>query len=722
MKFLRLQALAFIFIFTMSGSLSSQIRGYVLDMETKEPLSGANVYLKVSRIGTTTNLNGYFILSATFNKVKNDTLVISYLGYEDSFIAISDYNDNSTTYLNPGSLTLDQTINIYAERLDLARQEIPHMKEAVSAAELERYGTSEISDLFKRMPSVRVEGNDLDGRHVQIRGSNSSEVNVYLDGVLINSLSFSNAADLTVIPTEYIYKLEVLKGSNLPLLGKGAFGGVLNILSKKDVNSSVMLKTKVGDYDTRYYIGYINLPLMHNIFINYFGQYNEMKPEIEYFPGERFSEKSTNDFIKSRKHNHNLSIDYFTDFGQFRTKLFLYRFEYDKPEWYNERNNYLLAFTFNGKNDFNTVISYLNSKDKINRYILETNQNISEYESQNINIKLSKKYIYKISSIQLVGEYFHDELESFASLKKPAGTFTYNKTSLYDNRAGFAGIFSFEDQYDSLGTLQWKTFLGLRGDISAGGHKDLTNTLGLELRWRRYNWEFKPYFNYGRNAKYPTLLESAYVGDLITYNSTDTTSHQLEPEYNTSFELGSLARYSLARAFLSHIDFSLAYFYNSMYNKILRRPFGDYITQSQIGRNTTQGAEASIKAKEIFKRFDVTASFTGLDISNPLLYEFKPETSFNFQVDYFSQFGLYLTAVYFNEGKSYAWYFDAANELRTQEIEPNWDVDVSLGYKFNISRLNLNMQVSGYNLFDNSEFKFYYLKKRYIQASLSIQY
>jgi len=283
----------------------------VADAKTKEPLTGAEVYLLNRMTGATTDHEGAFHLVLRGVVTKRDTLIISYVGYLTLKIPAQHFENGRTFLLHPKTLQLGEAIQVYAERLDLARQEIPHSKEEIGVDELERYGSGEISDLFKRMSSVRVEGNDLDGRRVQIRGSNASEVNVYLDGVLINGLSPDYTADLTIIPTENIYKLEVLKGSNLPLLGSGAFGGVLNILSRQDMDNRLLLKYKAGSFDSRYYIGSFNIPVKNKVFVSYFGQYSEMRPEIEFFTEERFGEKTRAEYVESKE----LHFEFYVDKG-----------------------------------------------------------------------------------------------------------------------------------------------------------------------------------------------------------------------------------------------------------------------------------------------------------------------------------------------------------------------------------------------------------------------
>ncbi len=734
MKFIRYAAIL-VLVYSILNA-QTIFKGIVLDGKTREPLAGAEVYLQNRMTGATTDRDGYFnIVLRGVELTTRDTLIISYIGYHIYRIPATDFKSGSVIELLPRTLLLGEAIQVYAERLDLARQEIPHSKDEMNADELERYGTGEIGDIFKRMSSVRVEGNDLDGRRVQIRGSNASEVNVYIDGVLINGLSPDYTADLTIIPTENIYKLEVLKGSNLPLLGSGAFGGVLNILSRQDMDNRLMLKYKAGSFDSRYYIGSFNLPIKDKVFVSYFGQYNEMRPEIEFFTEERFEEKTKAEYIESKKMNHNLNLDYLFHGGQLRAKVFNYRFDYTKPYWQNKRNNMLYALTLNTESDWNAVLSFMNSNDEIKRYIVESNKYISEFESRSLTFKISKRINFSASSLQFTADYFHDELTRYAKQEDSTGTYTYNRADLYNNRTGLSTIFSFKDRLDTLRNLRWKTYISLRGDLSANGYSDLTYTLGAEVVWQKNNWELKPYFNFGTNAKYPTLLESAYAGNLRkSLSGADTAFSELEPEYNNSAELGARYRLAFENRIVRRFQASLALFRNAIYNKILKRPEGGQIYQTQIGTNTTKGFEISAGFIGFLKCFDLSASYTGLDISNPLFYEYKPEKNYNFRLDYISRFGFYFTALYFYEGKSFAWYFDLTRQnteegseyelLRplTHEIPSFYDFDVSLGYRFGLGKVKCNVQVSGYNIMDNAGFKYYYLKKQYFQVSLAIQY
>lgn len=74
-------------LFFCLNSFSQTFNGIVLEASTNQPLEGVSVYFDNTTIGTITNEKGEF--SINFNDAVQSTLVISFLGYQKSFI--SDY-------------------------------------------------------------------------------------------------------------------------------------------------------------------------------------------------------------------------------------------------------------------------------------------------------------------------------------------------------------------------------------------------------------------------------------------------------------------------------------------------------------------------------------------------------------------------------------------------------------------------------------------------------
>jgi hypothetical protein len=285
-----------------------------------------------------------------------------------------------------------------------------------------------------------------------------------------------------------------------------------------------------------------------------------------------------------------------------------------------------------------------------------------------------------------------------------------------------AAVLNYTKDIDSTTIQPWKIYAGIRGDFFANGREDYTSSIGISFNRISGNWQNKPYINIGNNIKYPTLFENAFLHDITNLTGGDSSIKILEPEYNSSIELGLLSTYTPNSSLYEFLAIDLSFFSRKTRNKLVQRPFDEMIYEIQNGKNTTLGYEASIDLNNIYNLFSIHASHLWLNISNPLLYAYKPKIKANFQVDYTSNWGLFITSRYFYEGESNAWYYDNQNLFTTQRIAPFFDVDVSLGYRFKINKIEIVLQASGYNILDNSGYLYYYLKKRYIHSSITIKY
>ena len=715
-------------VFLLIGVMATaqtRLTGIVQDAQTALPLKGADVYLMHAKFGTTTDKDGFFQLEISDAQAENDTLVISFLGYQAFRVAVAKFRNREIVRLTPTNLSVSDSVEVREYRADIAKQEIPHLRNTITFQDIELRGSSEIGDLFKNIPSVRIEGNDLNGRRIQIRGSDASEVNVYIDGVLINRLGTSDAADLSIIPVESIESLEVLKGSNMTLLGNGAFGGIVSINTRKNVNRSLYLKTKQGSFKSQYYIGELNLPISQKMVLNYFGQVNSNKPGIEFFPGEQLDpEKSLNDEVDILKQNHNLRFDYYLPSGQLSARIFGYLLDYEKPAWQNKRKNIIAAGLYRGNllgaSDVDLMLNYQVGEDDINRQNFQTNVNLNDiYQTRRLNIRAAKKYTSNLNEVQLLAEYFHDEVD--VSLRESGRVNPeYYSALLYENRLSFAGVVGFSNPFENHPDIIWKTHFGLRDDYLASGDNFISPTVGIEVEFNRTDMQFTPYLSYGKNVRFHSLADNAFL-QLQSIEASDSVLARLEPEENNSGELGLSIEKTVRGKAYSGYEASFAVFRNVIVNKLIQLPTDPSVVVSQIGRNETHGIESHFKLKKLWSRLDLQATATVLDISDLSLYPFKPQSMFSLQANVFLPNGFYMNVTAFREGKSSGLVPTSrlVNELIFESIDPFFDFDVSLGYRFKIGNIQWHLQAAGYNILDSSAYQFYLLKKQYFQISLS---
>ena len=95
MNFLRyFLFIGFVFLAALVHAQSISFKGIIQDAHTKEPVSYASVYFSRSGVGKTSDSAGNF--SFYISKFSNDTLVVTYVGYETYRIPVNDSVNNKT--------------------------------------------------------------------------------------------------------------------------------------------------------------------------------------------------------------------------------------------------------------------------------------------------------------------------------------------------------------------------------------------------------------------------------------------------------------------------------------------------------------------------------------------------------------------------------------------------------------------------------------------------
>ncbi len=717
----------------------TRLSGIVVDATNRKPLRGAEVYLVQARQGAVTDADGYFLIvvSAPLSELEQDTLVVSFVGYREFRSTVAAFRNRSEIRLVPQNVELADSVLVRGERIDLVKQEIPHSRTTIDFRQIELRGSSEIGDLFKNVSSVRIEGNDLQGRRIEIRGSDADEVNVYIDGFLINNLGLDNSADFSMVAVDNIEKVEVLKGANLTLLGNGAFGGVVNITTKKGLKKSAGVKTRQGSFDSQYYISQFNYPLSRKLALNYFGQFNTIKPGIEFFPGEALlAQKTENDLIEVRKQNHNVALNFYLAEGEISTRFYGYFLDYQKPAWQDKRNNYLLAGSFKGRllgiSNLDLNLHYLIGDDAIEQEkVADQTRFTYEFNSRILNFRASKKFVFNRNELQLLGEYFHDEVAVDRNWVRSDGTVPLYDALLYENRWSGAAVLAFQNLINGDENLRWRTHLGFRDDLLATGDNYFAPSVGFQLEIKRAEWLITPYANYGKNVRFHSLRDNAFAQLTGEIAQAGDSLRRFRPEQSNAFEVGASAHYRPGAALYRSLDADAALFRNTIFNKLLRHPRDPAKIFLESGRNVTAGAEVSLRFNKLLTYFDLSFSGMALHFSDSLIYSFKPANKISMQLDFHSPWGFYLSGAYFREGESFGW-----DDLRVitqdseefivpvgkQTIPAFFDLDLSLGYRFRIGSMKFNLQAAGLNILDNSGYQNYLINKQFFQFTLSAKY
>ncbi len=216
------------------------LQGVVLDKETNnEPLPFANVFIKGSQSGTTTDLDGAFLFKADPGTY---TLVFSFVGYRTIEIPNIIIKADEVTTLENVTLAAEEgvalkEVNVNASTkkesvaaLLVEQRKATEIKTAIGAEELSAKGISDAAGAVTKIAGVsKQEGSS----NVYVRGLGDRYLNTTLNGLSLpsNDINKKNI-DLNIFSSDVIENVSISKAYSSKFYGDFAAGNV-DISSKE---------------------------------------------------------------------------------------------------------------------------------------------------------------------------------------------------------------------------------------------------------------------------------------------------------------------------------------------------------------------------------------------------------------------------------------------------------------------------------------------------------
>ncbi len=171
----------------------------------------------------------------------NKSIIASLIGLAFNHVAIAADNIN-----------LDNVV-VTASRIPQTRESVIADVTVIDAEEIQRAGQATFVELLQTQPGVEISSNGGAGSNSSIflRGTNSNQVVVLVDGLRINSIT-DGRTNFGNIPLSQIERIEILRGPASSLYGQDAIGGVIQIFTKRG-DGAPQFNTAIayGSYNTR---------------------------------------------------------------------------------------------------------------------------------------------------------------------------------------------------------------------------------------------------------------------------------------------------------------------------------------------------------------------------------------------------------------------------------------------------------------------------------------
>ncbi len=237
-----------ILILFFSASLYAQgsggiIKGTVLNSK-KEPITGANVFVKDTNIGDATDAQGNFKI--TDLEPGSYTLRITAVGYKKVARTVS-LSEGEVVNLN---IVLTEFVERLSELVVTGTMRKIYIKDSpvkVDVVSVQRLQQGTISANLMDMISGSVSGISTQlncgvcgTNAIRINGVEGTNIAVLIDGMPIVG-GLASVYGLNGISPMIIDQVEVIKGPSSTLYGTSALGGVINIITKEPANTPTFM-------------------------------------------------------------------------------------------------------------------------------------------------------------------------------------------------------------------------------------------------------------------------------------------------------------------------------------------------------------------------------------------------------------------------------------------------------------------------------------------------
>ena len=235
--------------------IKSNIRGTIVDKDTRIPLIGVNVILisdTTQLVGTTTDLDGNFELNDLV--VGRHALKLTYLGYQERVLNNIILNSGKETILNldlEESAVQMEALEIRASRNGEALNEMATVSaRAFDVAETDRYAGSRGEPARMASNFAGVQGADDSRNDIVIRGNSPSGLLWRLEGIEIpnpNHFSIAGTAGgpVSIINNKNLANSDFFTGAFPAEYGNG-IAGVFDLKLRNGNNQKHELSAQLG--------------------------------------------------------------------------------------------------------------------------------------------------------------------------------------------------------------------------------------------------------------------------------------------------------------------------------------------------------------------------------------------------------------------------------------------------------------------------------------------
>jgi outer membrane receptor for ferrienterochelin and colicins len=221
-----------LFVTSLVWGGGHEVRGKVYHADTGLPIPGVNVILRNTDLGAATTADGSFLIENVPGGKYN--VLYSAIGYDESLDIVNvPSSKHLEIWMTETFLQLEHVV-VTGTRNSRINTNSPVATEVISRNDIQESGARDMAELLEERAGISVSSSKEGGKVVSMLGMDSKYVLVMIDGQPISG-KFNSRINLDQVSTAIIDKVEIIKGPSSSLYGSEAMGGVINIITNRNI-------------------------------------------------------------------------------------------------------------------------------------------------------------------------------------------------------------------------------------------------------------------------------------------------------------------------------------------------------------------------------------------------------------------------------------------------------------------------------------------------------
>ncbi|MDY2586337.1 TonB-dependent receptor plug domain-containing protein [Winogradskyella aquimaris] len=142
------------------------------------------------------------------------------------------------------------SVTLTSTRIDLPFRENSRTINIITSKDIKNSAAVNVADLLQQVAGVDIRRRGTGGSQADlyIRGGGFDQTLLLIDGIKMDDAQTGHHTMNAALPIEVIERIEIIKGPAARVFGQNAFAGAINIVTKKNLNTTTSVNVETGSF------------------------------------------------------------------------------------------------------------------------------------------------------------------------------------------------------------------------------------------------------------------------------------------------------------------------------------------------------------------------------------------------------------------------------------------------------------------------------------------